>query len=188
MLGVAVSSVSKWIDEGKLVAGRTPGGHRRIEKDDFVRFLYQQKLRIPDELQEHLPKILIVDDEAAFAKWLAEEIGERYPQSQVHLALDGYSAGEIVGLVRPAVIILDLRMPGIDGFEVCRRIKSNPLISQAAVIAVTADPDPERIQRILSLGACACFTKPIDVSALSAEIDKALGAAIRANFPAESHN
>ena len=51
MLGVAVSSVSKWIDGGKLVAGRTPGGHRRIEKDDFIRFLHQQQFRIPPELQ-----------------------------------------------------------------------------------------------------------------------------------------
>ena len=49
MLGVAVSSVSKWIDEGNLVAGRTPGGHRRIEPDDLVRFLRQQGLRTPPE-------------------------------------------------------------------------------------------------------------------------------------------
>jgi excisionase family DNA binding protein len=186
MLGVAVSSVSKWIDEGKLVAGRTPGGHRRIEKDDFIRFLHQQQFRIPPELQPETTKILIVDDEKAFAKWLAEEIGQRYPQSEVSVAFDGYSAGEIVGLVRPAVIILDLHMPGMDGFEVCRRIKSNPLISQTAVIAITGDPDPERIDRIIGLGACACLPKPLNVDALAAEIDKALGIARPAQAAAEA--
>lgn len=185
MLGVAVSSVSKWIDEGKLAAGRTPGGHRRIEKDDFIRFLHQQNLRVPEELQALTPKILIVDDEKAFAKWLAEEIGERYPQSEVSVAFDGYSAGEIVGLVRPAIIILDLHMPDIDGFEVCRRIKSNPLISNAAVIAVTADPDPARAERIISIGACACLTKPLEIETLVAEIDKALSGA---NQPGMSAN
>lgn len=175
MLGVAVSSVSKWIDEGKLPAGRTPGGHRRIEEDDFIRFLHQQQFRIPPELQPSALKILIVDDETSFTKWLAEEIGERYPQSEVSVAHDGYSAGETVGLVKPAVIILDLHMPGLDGFEVCRRIKANPHTMQAAVIAVTADPDPQFKARIMKLGARACLTKPFDVDALVAEIDKALG-------------
>ena len=188
VLGVAVSSVSKWIDEGKLVAGRTPGGHRRIEREDFVRFLHQQKFRVPEELLAYSPKILIVDDEPPFAKWLAEELGERYPHSEVHVAFDGYSAGELVGLVKPAVILLDLHMPDMDGFEVCRRIKSNPLISQTEVIAVTADPDPERKQRIMSMGACACFTKPVDLDALSAEIDKAFGTPARPNHPAKSRS
>jgi excisionase family DNA binding protein len=188
MLGVATSSVSKWIDEGKLVAGRTPGGHRRIEKDDFIRFLHQQQFRIPPELQPETTKILIVDDDKAFAKWLAEEIGQRYPQSEVSVAFDGYSAGEIVGLVRPAVIILDLHMPDMDGFEVCRRIKSNPLIQQMAIIAITGDPDPEYIGRIIGLGACACLPKPLDLDALVAEIDKALGIARPAQAAAEASN
>lgn len=188
ILGVAVSSVSKWIDEGRLVAGRTPGGHRRIEKEDFVRFLHQQKFRIPEELLAFAPKILIVDDEPSFAKWLAEELSERYPQSEVHLAFDGYSAGEMVGLIKPAAILLDIHMPDIDGFEVCRRIKSNPLISQAAIIAVTADPDPERMQQILGMGACACLTKPVDLDALSAEIDKALQASAKPDPTAKSRN
>ena len=174
MLGVAVSSVAKWIDEDKLVAGRTPGGHRRIEKEDFIRFLHQQKFKIPAELQPTVVKILIVDDEKTFAKLLAEEIGERYPESEISLAHDGYSAGETVGLVKPAVIILDLHMPGMDGFEVCRRIKSNPHTMQAAVIVVTADPDPQLKARILGLGACAHLIKPFDIDALVAEIDKAL--------------
>ena len=188
MLGVAVSSVSKWTDEGKLVAGRTPGGHRRIEKDDFIRFLHQHNLRIPPELQPETTKILIVDDEKSVAKWLAEEIGQRYPRSEVSVAFDGYSAGEIVGLVRPAVISLDLHMPGMDGFEVCRSIKSNPLISQTAVIAITGDPDPKHIGRIIGLGACACLPKPLDLDALAATIDKALGIARPAPAAAEAGN
>ena len=188
MLGVAVSSVSKWIDEDKLPAGRTPGGHRRIEKDDFVRFLHQQNFRVPPELQPETTKILIVGDEKSFVKRLAEEIGRRYPQSEVSVAFDGYSAGEIVGLVKPEAIILDLQMPGMDGYEVCRRIKSNPLIRQAAVIAVAAHLDPKLKGKITALGACACLPKPVDVDALVAEIDRALGVARPLRTPAESRN
>jgi len=175
MLGVAVSSISKWIDEGKLVGGRTPGGHRRIEADDLVRFLKEQKLRIPAELRPSPAKVLIVDDEKPFTDWLSEEISDRYPELEVMVAHEGYSAGEIVGLVKPDVILLDLHMPGIDGFEVCRRIKANPLIKHIRVIAVTADASADTRSRILRLGACTCLAKPLDAVVILGEIAKVLG-------------
>ena len=174
MLGVAVSSVAKWIDDGALTAGRTPGGHRRIEAQDLVAFLRQQKLRVPEELQPEPPKILIVDDEKPFAKWLAEEIRERHADYEVMEVHDGYSAGERVGLTKPDVVILDLNMPGMDGFEVCRRIKSNPLTQRAGVIAVTGHTSPSARSRIIRMGASACLQKPLDLAAIMDEIAKVL--------------
>jgi excisionase family DNA binding protein len=175
MLGVAVSSVSRWIDEGKLIAGRTPGGHRRIERDDLIKFLRQQKLRIPSALKPSRPKVLIVDDDKQFAQWLQEEIQERFPDCDLALAFNGYTAGEIIGHSKPQVIILDLRMPGIDGFEVCSRLKSNPLFKDTCVIAVTADTSAEASSRILEMGVHACLTKPLDLNALTDELAKSLG-------------
>lgn len=174
VLGVAVSSVSKWIDAGTLVAGRTPGGHRRIDPEDLVRFLKQQKLRIPRGLELAPPKVLIVDDEKPVAKWLGEEVTERFPGCEVILAFDGYSAGEIIGLSKPEVIILDIHMPGIDGFEVCRSVKSNPLFKDPHVIAITGDTSEATIRRILKMGAAACLGKPVDLDILSGELSKSL--------------
>jgi excisionase family DNA binding protein len=174
MLGVSVSSVSKWIDDGTLVAGRTPGGHRRIEAGELVAFLRRQKLPIPAELQPPPPKVLIVDDEKSFIKWLAEEIRTRCPGVEVLAAMDGYSAGEIVASEKPEVIILDLHIPGMDGFEVCRRIKTNPLHSGAVVIAVTGDPTHANRARILKLGASMCLAKPFEAAVVVGEINKAL--------------
>jgi excisionase family DNA binding protein len=174
MLGVAVSSVSKWIDTGKLIAGRTPGGHRRIEPDNLIRFLRQQKLRIPEVLEPQRPKVLIVDDEKQVANWLAEEVRERFADCEVITAFDGYGAGEIIGLSKPAVIILDLHMPGIDGFEICRSVKTNPLLKQAHVIAITGDTSDVTIRRILRMGAAACLGKPVDLNLLSEELSKSL--------------
>lgn len=174
MLGVAVSSVSKWIDEGQLVAGRTPGGHRRIEKEDLIRFLRQQKLRIPPELNAPAPRVLIVDDDKPFTKWLTAEIHERLAECEVIQAHDGYSAGEMVGLAKPQAVILDLHIPGLDGFEVCRRIKANPLLKHIRVIAVTGDATPAVRSRIIEVGADACLSKPVDVPQLISELAKAL--------------
>ena len=174
MLGVAVSSVSKWIDTGTLVAGRTPGGHRRIERDDLVRFLQKQNLRIPAELEPSRLTVLIVDDEKQVAQWLAEEVRERFPGCEVILAFDGYSAGERIGLSKPEVIILDLHMPALDGFEICRSVKSNPLLKDARVIAITGDSSDVIRRRILRMGAAACLRKPVDLNLLSGELSKSL--------------
>lgn len=176
LLGVAVGSVSNWVDQGQLKAGRTPGGHRRIESDDLVAFLRKQGLRVPPQLAPSQAKVLVVDDDKPLAQWLAQEIGQRYPEREVLVAHDGFSAGELVGAHRPQAVILDLRMPGIDGYEVCRRIKSNEQTKDTVVIAMTAYAAPDAVESILDCGACACLLKPLHLESLLKELDKALTA------------
>lgn len=177
MLGVAVSSVAKWIDEGKLRAGRTPGGHRRIEREDLVDFLRRQKLPIPPELSPSRCRILIVDDDAGVVRLLVEELKERRPDCEVLQARDGFSAGETIGLSKPDVVILDLFMPEMDGFEVCRRIKSHPLLSRIHIIAISGHATPEVRARILEAGAACCLDKPLNIPLLVREINKVLAPA-----------
>ena len=173
-LGVAVASISKWIDAGQLKAGKTPGGHRRVAKEDLIAFLRRQNLPIPPELSPPPPRVLVVDDEDSVRAWLAEEIKAALPDFEIFEASDGYSAGEIVALSKPDVVILDLRMPGVDGFEVCRRIKSRSETKDISVIAITAHPSDEVQRRILEAGATAFFTKPLDIEALLAEVESVL--------------
>ena len=170
MLGVAVRSVSNWIDAGKLKAGRTPGGHRRVESHELVAFLDRQKLPIPPELTHKPPRVLVVDDEPSFAKWVVDEIHDLYPQCEVLVAHDGFAAGEIVATSKPDVVILDLKMPKMDGFEVCRRIKARTESQSTVVIAVTAYPSDEAEKRILQCGAQAYFPKPVDRDAMMSEL------------------
>ena len=143
LLGVAVASVANWIDHDQLKAGRTPGGHRKVTVEDLVEFLQRQKLPIPPELLQRKPRILLVDDEPAVTQWLATELRVAHPEYEVHEAHDGYVAGELVGAWKPDVVILDLRMPGMDGFEVCRRISSKPENKGTTIIAMTGRPSPK---------------------------------------------
>jgi excisionase family DNA binding protein len=174
MLEVSVSSVSKWIDDGSLVAGRTPGGHRRIEAEQLAAFLRRQNLPVPPDLEVAAPKVLIVDDEKPFTLWLAEEIRSRCPGVEVLAAHDGYSSGELVAMAKPRVIVLDLHMPGMDGFEVLRRIKAGGLLERCRVIAVTADASAANRTRILKMGASLCLAKPFDAALIADEINKAI--------------
>ena len=141
---------------------------------DLLSFCKRQNLPIPPELTDNQLRVLIVDDEPGVTEWLAEEIRLEYPDCRVLQAHDGFAAGELVASERPSVIILDLRMPGMDGYEVCRRIKSRPETAQAKVIAITAYPSEESEQRILEQGADICLTKPFDIQDLLGELKKVI--------------
>jgi two-component system, OmpR family, response regulator len=166
MLGVSDQSVSNWIDAGQLPAERTPGGHRRVVPDDLIAFLKKQGMRIPDELNVAPTTILIVDDEADVAEWIANILSEKCPDFRVLTAHDGFDAGKIITAELPDLVILDLYMPGLDGFEVCRRIKSDPQTQSIKVIAATAHPSEQAEQAIVDAGAEVYLTKPIEVDQL----------------------
>ncbi len=174
MLGVAVGSVANWIDKGQLRAGRTPGGHRRVTARHLLEFLRVQKLPIPEELESASSTILIVDDEAAVGDWLMAELKAEFPRHRIVQARDGFEAGELITSEAPAVVILDLKMPGLNGFEVCRRLKSRQSTRHIHIIAMTAYYSADAEQQILSSGASVLLRKPFEIDALVSEIRKAM--------------
>lgn len=170
MLQVDPGSVANWIDQGLLRAHRTPGGHRRVVVDDLVVFLRGHDMPIPPEVQAAPVRVLIVDDEPAITKLVARALAEAHPQCEVLEAHDGFRAGTIVATAKPDVVILDLRMPGMDGFEVCSLIKSQEATRHAEVLAMTAYPSPENERKILDCGARVCLAKPLDMEKLLQEV------------------
>ena len=174
MLHVDPGSVANWIDQGLLKAHRTPGGHRRVVLDDLLEFLREHKMPIPPELGEAPVKILVVDDEQAITKLIVRAIKMQHSDYEVVEAHDGFQAGTLIATMHPDVVILDLRMPGMDGYEVCRMIKGQDATKHAQVIAVTAFPSPESEERIRACGARVCFAKPLDMDLLLAEIAQSL--------------
>jgi excisionase family DNA binding protein len=174
LVGVSVKSAQRWIDQEQLSAGRTPGGHRRVAADDLIAFLKRQRLPIPSELVESPPVILIVDSDAGSTAAAAGWIAARRADWEVIEARDGFAAGELFEARRPDVVILDLRMPGLDGGDVCRRIKSREGVGKVGVIAMAARCTQEVQQAILRCGAQACLRKPLDENALLAELETAL--------------
>lgn len=174
MLHVDPGSVANWIDQGLLKAHRTPGGHRRVVAENLVEFLREHKMPIPPELSTTPVRILVVDDEEAVAKLIARAIRSQHPDYEVIEANDGFRAGTTIATVRPDVVILDLRMPGMDGYEVCRMIKAQEATRHAEVIAMTAFPSPESNGRIKECGARVCLSKPLNLDQLLQEIEKSL--------------
>jgi len=174
MLHVDPGSVANWIDQGLLKAHRTPGGHRRVAAEDLVMFLREHKMPIPSELDATPVRILVVDDEPAITQLIAWALKAAQPEYEVHEAHDGFRAGTLVATLKPDVVILDLRMPGMDGYEVCRLIKSQDATRHAEVVAITAYPSPENQQKIKGCGARVCISKPLDMAQLLHEVDISL--------------
>jgi excisionase family DNA binding protein len=170
LLDVNPSSVANWVDQGLLAAHRTPGGHRRVALEDLVSFLKEHRMPVPKDLEVPPTRILVVDDEPALCQMIARTLRSSNSEYEVIEARDGFRAGQIVATLRPDVVILDLRMPGMDGFEVCRQIKSQDQTKRSVVIAMTAFPSPENEQRIRDCGADAFFPKPLDMDALLGKI------------------
>jgi diguanylate cyclase (GGDEF)-like protein len=102
--------------------------------------------------------ILIVDDEVANIEILSAALEDEY---EICFATSGEEAIEIALSVLPDLILLDVLMPGIDGYEVCRRLKEDSLIADVPIIFTTGLGDQEAEARGLSLGAIDYVTKPI---------------------------
>ncbi len=114
-------------------------------------------------------KILLVDDEREFVQTLSERLLMRDMGSAV--AYDGESALEVVREDEPDVMILDLKMPGIDGIEVLRRVKATQ--PEIEVIILTGHGSEADKTTCMQLGAFAYLQKPVDVEELSATIKQA---------------
>ncbi|MCF8078687.1 MAG: response regulator [Desulfobacterales bacterium] len=116
-----------------------------------------------------MPKLLLVDDEREFVQTLSERLLMRDVGSAV--AYDGESALSLIDEEEPEVMILDLKMPGIDGIEVLRKVKqSRPEIE---VIILTGHGSEEDRKLCMELGAFAYLQKPVDIDVLSETLKKA---------------
>lgn len=159
---VSQVAIYKWIKEGKLKAYKTPGNHHRIQVVDFVKFLERYGMPVPEGiLTQSKKRILIVDDEPGVIGLITRILHSIDEDYEVTSALDGYGAGEKVTSFHPDLIILDLRMPGMDGFEVCQRIKANPETKNVKILAITGYAEVENIRKIIESGAEHCLMKPI---------------------------
>ncbi len=158
--------LSRLEDELKGLAERVPGVKSvttKVGPEFYQADIYRKcNFELPT-------RVLLVDDEREFVQTLSERLMIRDMGSAV--AYDGESALALIREDEPEVMILDLRMPGIDGIEVLRRVKStNPGIEVIILTGHGSDADRETC---MQLGAFAYLQKPVDIDELSETIKKA---------------
>lgn len=126
----------------------------------------------PSRLDALLPpladaRVLLVDDDPGMIQALGRLLSG---YSQLRFATDGEQALAIAHGWQPELILLDDEMPGLDGFEVCRRLKADPLLAEVPVIFVTRHGTPRVEAAIFELGAADFVVKPVAGPALRARV------------------
>ena len=115
-----------------------------------------------------IPKIAIVDDDRDVREALQDAFAEA--GFDVNLAANGLRLVSALQVDRPDVILLDVMMSWIDGFELCRALKSNPEFRDIPVVFLSGRTAPGDIATGLSCGAVDYFRKPVDVEALVSRV------------------
>jgi excisionase family DNA binding protein len=174
---VSTNAVKKWIRNGRLKAFRTPGGHFRIESEQFKEFLVRHNMPIyQDFFGAAQKKVLVVDDDAQVRSTIVEILEAMGRPLEIDQATDGYEALLKAGDTKPDLLILDLRMPRMDGFEACRRIRSNAATSGTRILVVSGFVDEAAQAEIAGAGAHDWMRKPLDVEEFKAKVSRLLGA------------
>jgi len=160
LLRVETGTVRLWTQDGRLRATTTAGGHRRFSYHDVERFAREYNIALPVHPGDAL-RVLIVDDDKRVARMIKSMLTSADPELQIEIANDGFAAGQAVGKFEPHVIILDLIMPGVDGYQLCTMLKDDPATAGIRIIAITGDPNPTASRKIVKLGAELCLAKPL---------------------------
>lgn len=139
---------------GKVTVKKSPSAKNSIYR--------RQKFELPS-------KVLFVDDEKEFVKTVSERLISR--DVGTYCVFDGEAALEVVNEDQPDIMVLDLKMPGLNGVEVLRRTKE--LAPEVEIIILTGHGTMDDMQQCMELGAFAYINKPVDIEELSATIKAA---------------
>ncbi|HOS31054.1 MAG TPA: response regulator [Treponemataceae bacterium] len=180
--GVVNQTAINWIRNGYLKAFSTPGGQYRVYLDDLVDFMNKRKMRIPAELMDiydqevvNQQSVLIVDDDKGLNSVIAKYLEKSDEKIIVYQAYDGFEAGAQLVDKKPRCVLLDLDLPGVDGFDLCRRIYTSEEYGKPIVCVITALQDDDIEQKVKKMGAVEFFRKPLNLVEISEKIKERLG-------------
>lgn len=157
---VTADTIRKWAEAGRITVFKTPGGHRRIRREDLVQFLRENSIPVHGDLNAAGVRILLIDPERTVAQVVKRLLERARTPFHVESAFDVFEAGRLVASFHPDVIFIDLRLAGIDALEVFRRVKEAPELSATRMIGVAAAEDKDLASRALDNGASAILSKP----------------------------
>src|SRR5262245_51344965 len=125
------------------------------------------------------PRILVVDDQREFIGLVVDALKDAVPGARVEGACGGHEGLLVLGSFQPELLVLDLRMPGLDGFEVCRRVRETPATKATKIVAMTGFADQEAQQLAMTCGADAFVIKRRGLAALRRQVRSLLDLDVR---------
>jgi excisionase family DNA binding protein len=168
---VSKKTVLNWIYDGGMKAFTTYGGHYRIWPGNVKRFLDATGMDIPfDYVDERTTNILIIDDDNDFTLILKNAIQFELPEANVTTTDDGYEGLMLIGELKPQLVILDIKMPKLDGFQVLDLLKSRKAEQDVKVLVVTGFLDAETREQLSKTIAHHWMDKLTDINTITKTI------------------
>ena len=172
LLGTSVRTVQQWVEKGMLEGWKTDGGHRRISRASVAAILKTHEKDLQVEKWANALSVLIVEDDASLLKLYRMQLRNWPFEVKVYTAPNGYEALVLVGEVNPDMLICDLRLPGVNGFQIVRALCDIPRFNHMGIVVVSGLPGPEinahggLPERVVIMG------KPIDFARLQTIAEK----------------
>jgi excisionase family DNA binding protein len=159
---VSQQTVIRCFDSGRLKGFRVPGSRfRRIPRESLVQFMKANSIPL-DHLDSGKKKVLVVDDDEAIIDMFSELL-DRDGRFEVRTAKTGFDAGLITREFLPDLIVLDYKLPDINGNVVCQRVRSDPALEHVKILLISGVADPNEVNELLSSGADEFIKKPFEI-------------------------
>jgi excisionase family DNA binding protein len=167
-LGVSLRSVQLWVENGVLRAWKTAGGHRRIPLDCVEEMLRARAVTAGEYAAAPGFDILLIEDDLVQVELMRARLASLALPLPVNLrvSMDGYMGLVALGEVEPDLLLLDLGLPRMDGFELLRSLRASPSYQHLPVIVTSALSPAEVANRGGLPPGVAFLPKPVDFHAL----------------------
>lgn len=175
ILGISPKTVKNYCDIGKLSCEQAYlTNYRRIPRKRLIYFMQENSipLELLNQAAKGKKKILIADDNESFVESISVLLAMVFNDAIIETAADGYEACIKAGALLPEVILLDLKMPCAEGFEVCRSIRSSEATKNAKIIVISAHLDKESREKLGTYGVEYMFEKPLRKEKLIETLEK----------------
>ena len=166
LLGFHVNTLKNWVREGKMPAFRTLGGHYRIRVRDLVQVLRDNGMPVPAMLETRFT-IMVIDEDAMFQSQIKGLFSSKANSFIVKPYLSGIDAVIEIGRQAPDLVLSNVRLASMDGFQLLSKLRSNPDVEGLKIVAIADSIDDT--DRALNAGATDVFVKTDGFTAL---IDK----------------
>jgi excisionase family DNA binding protein len=181
ILGVAVRTVQLWVEAGVLPAWRTAGGHRRIARSAVEKLMAERQSDLlpaplsPVLAQQTALKLLLVEDDPLLLRLFSGVVASWNFPVDLFTATNGFEGLVRIGEMHPDIVVADLVMPGMDGFEMLRALKKpGSGFGNLKLLVISAlSSDDIQARGGLPEGVI-CFHKPVNYAKLEALVHKYL--------------
>ncbi|MHC4885437.1 MAG: response regulator [Planctomycetota bacterium] len=163
LCGVTRKTILRWVKEGMLPSFVLPSGHHRVLPKDIELSLRQHGMPVPNGLAgKRKPSVIVADNDADARLLISRLLSDEFEVSEV---CNGIETCIALGQNRPDILVLDIRMPKMNGVEVCQAIRQDSHLAGVKIIAISAHLADETYDEISTL-ADMVIPKPIDTALL----------------------